>query len=321
MIERKRDYKEQIQSLAGANQYKHNHRVIRDTSDFVRFDYGDVVILDETPYLIGSCEKEGRFGIDDQPKLWVKRAINLQTGEKIILKFVFEESFVSRVGDVSFKCFRSAKKEAHILGLVAGHPHFMQGFPVEDSVGNIVRVLKIIKGKPWFDLITPLSENHEEYYFNHLKGQLQILMDLTKAISILHDNGEKHGDIRRDHILFDRESGLFRWIDFDYDYQHHDNYFGYDLFGLGNLLIFLVGGRDITVRDLHRDYPDIFHRFDTNDANIMFPDRIANLAKIYPYILPSLNDLLLVFSPGAEEFFDNIHEFEQCLKEVHNELN
>ncbi len=34
-----------------------------------------------------------------------------------------------------------------------------------------------------------------------------------------------------------------------------------------------------------------------------------------------LNDLMLIFTQGAEEFFDNIREFEESLKEARNELN
>ena len=49
---------------------------------------------------------------------------------------------------------------------------------------------------------------------------------------IIVRQGEKHGDIRRDHIIIDRESGNYRWIDFDFNYRHRENIYGYDLFGI-----------------------------------------------------------------------------------------
>jgi hypothetical protein len=41
--------------------------------------------------------REGRFGIDDQPKYWVKKAVELETGELRILKLVFHEEFTTRM--------------------------------------------------------------------------------------------------------------------------------------------------------------------------------------------------------------------------------
>lgn len=316
-----KNYKEQILHWAGPGYFKHNYKIFTDTTDFCKFDYGDIVVLNGVPFLVGSNEREGRFGIDDQPKLWVKRAINLENGEKKILKFVFEETFVSQVGAIHFNCFRSAKKEARVLELVRGHPNFMQGSWVEDGVGNVVRILDIVKGKPWSDEILTLSCGHEQYYFDHFATALDSLIELTAAIALLHDHGEKHGDIRRDHILQNRQSGVCTWIDFDYDYQHRDNYFGYDLFGLGNLLIFLVGKGDIIFGELRQSHPEALPDLNRGDMNIMFPNRVANLQKIYPYIAHYLNKLLLVFAHDSEDYFDNTHEFLECLQEVRDELN
>ena len=63
-------------------------RIITDTTDFFRVDYGDVVVLGDDSYLIRHNAKEGRFGIDDDVKFWVKRAIDLKTGNPKILKLV-----------------------------------------------------------------------------------------------------------------------------------------------------------------------------------------------------------------------------------------
>ena len=62
---------------------------VKDTADFFRVDYDDVVILDGIPYFVRNNEREGRFGIDDEQKFWVKRARNLLDGEVKILKWVF----------------------------------------------------------------------------------------------------------------------------------------------------------------------------------------------------------------------------------------
>jgi len=43
------------------------------------------------------------------------------------------------------------------------------------------------------------------------------------------------------HILRDNETGGFRWIDFDFNYVHRESVFGYDLFGLGTILLYVSG--------------------------------------------------------------------------------
>ena len=47
-------------------------KIYKDTSDFFRVEYGNVVVLNEKPFLILHNAKEGRFGIDDDEKFWVK---------------------------------------------------------------------------------------------------------------------------------------------------------------------------------------------------------------------------------------------------------
>jgi hypothetical protein len=106
----------------------HRFKIYRDTSDFFRIEYGDIVVLNETPYLIRHNAKEGRFGLDDEVKFWVKRAIDLTTGETKIIKLVFYENFIARIGGIEFECFRSPRKEARILDLIGKHDNFMHGF-------------------------------------------------------------------------------------------------------------------------------------------------------------------------------------------------
>src|SRR5512147_249470 len=85
---------------------------VKDTADFFRVDYDDVVYLKETPYLVRNNEREGRFGLEDEQKFWVKRARNLLTGDVKILKWVFRERFDAKIGNLVFECVRSPRKEA-----------------------------------------------------------------------------------------------------------------------------------------------------------------------------------------------------------------
>ena len=275
-----------------------------DTTDFFRVDYGDVVVLGDAPYLIRHNAKEGRFGIDDDVKFWVKRAIDLKTGKPKILKLVFYEKFTSHIGDIAFDCFRSPKKEARILDLVASHKNFMHGHWVTDQAGNLIRVIDFIEGKTIHDHILSMALDHRSYFYDHLPAIINNFIECIEAIHFLHEHGEKHGDIRRDHILIDRHSWRYRWIDFDFNYRHRENVYGYDLFGIGNVLIFLVGMGDVLLWELKKQGNPALDRLVENDLNIVFNHRVANLKKIYPYIPESLNRILMHFSKGANWFYE-----------------
>lgn len=291
-------------------------RVHEDTTDFFGVEYDDVVVLDGSPYLVRHNAKEQRFGLEDEVKFWVKRAVDLRTGELKILKLVFYEKFLSHVGDLEFECYRSPRKEARILDLVAGHPGFMQGHAVEDTEGNLIRVLDFIRGRPLSKLITGLDLDHETYFHERLPGVLRRFKEAVEGILFLHENREKHGDIRRDHILVGREDGRYRWIDFDYNYRHRENIYGYDLFGLGNILAFLVGGGDVIVRDLAARNPEVLDRLSEEDLNLVFRNRVVNLRKVYPYIPEALNRVLLYFSRGTHVFYEHTSQLVSDLGEV-----
>lgn len=295
-------------------------RIITDTSDFFRVDYDDVVILDNHPYFIRNYEREGRFGIDEEPKFWVRKAIDLADGRTKIIKMVFHEQFKARVGDITFDCIRSPKKEAIILDMVRGHPNFMQGFSVSDSSGNIIRIIDYIKGRTLADHVLGLGKDHEEYLSIHFPSVLDEYIDLVKAIKFLHERREKHGDIRRDHIIKEKETGICRWIDFDFNYLHKENMFGYDLFGLGNILVYLTGCGDVTVQRLKEDDSPAFHRLSADDMNIIFNNRVVNLKKVYPCIPDGLNIILLHFSTGANTFYDNTDQLLADLQEVRDKI-
>jgi hypothetical protein len=289
-------------------------RVHTDTTDFFDLEYGDVMLLDNHPYLIRNSAREGRFGIDDEVKHWVKRAIDLTKGQMCIVKLVFYEKFMAAVGGIQFECFRSPRKEARILELVKDHPNFMHGIAAADEKGNTVRVLEYISGKTLSKAIVDIEQDHETYFFQILPGILKDYLECLEAIAFLHDHGEKHGDIRRDHILIDKQTGRFRWIDFDYNFRHRENIYGYDLFGLGNVLIYIIGKGDVLLQDLKKADPATFSHLSDADLNIVFHNRVANLKKIYPYIPDSLNRVLLHFSNGTHWFYEHTGQMTEDLK-------
>ena len=232
------------------------------------------------------------------------------------MKLVFYEKFMSHIGDIEFECFRSPRKEARILDLVAGQRNFMHGFAMPDEKGNIVRVLDFIKGKTLAAHVGNMGMPHDVYFHEHFPEVLRAFVECVQAIRFLHENGERHGDIRRDHILIDRESGDYRWIDFDYNYRHRENIYGYDLFGLGNILVFLAGKGDVLVPDLRKAEHPCLDVLDESDLNIVFKHRVVNLRKVYPYIPEPLNRVLLHFSRGANRFYEHTRELLDDLSEV-----
>jgi len=268
---------------------------------------------DSKPYLIHHNAKEGRFGLDDEVKFWVKRAIDLKTGSLKILKLVFYETFKTRIGGIEFECFRSPKKEARILDVIAGHKNFMRGCSIKDKEGNIVRVLDYIFGKSLHAYIESLQMNHHTYFYNFFPGILCNFIKCIEAIRFLRQHAEKQGDIRRDHILIDSDSGRYRWIDFNY--RHRENIYGYDLFGLGNVLVFLVGMGDVLLPDLKKQDHPALDGLREEDLNIVFNNRVANLKKIYPYIPESLNRVLMHFSKGANWFYETTTQLLNDLRE------
>ncbi len=290
--------------------------VVEDTTEFFQIDYNAVVVLGGTPYLMRNYEREGRFGLDDEPKYWVRRAIDLTTGATKVIKLVFEERIETRLGAMTIECVRSAAKEAAILELVGDHPSFMHGHSVVDAAGNVVRVIDYIPGPRLDRVVERLAKDHERYYFTELAPLLDRYRDICRAIQFLHNRGFRHGDIRRDHVIHDRDTGRWRWIDFDYDYSSGANPFGYDLFGLGNILIFLVGGGDVTRHGLAAAGSPALARLAPEDMNIVLGHRVANLERVYPYIDPALARVLRHFSAGANLFYETTDALLEELEEV-----
>jgi len=295
-------------------------RLLTDTTDYFRVEYNDIIAVEDTHYLITGYEREGRAGLED-PKYWVKKAIELDTGRRVIMKLSFYENFVSRIGNQEIIFFRSPQKEARVLRQARDNPHFMHGVSVRDSVGNLLRIVDRIPGPTLGGYLHKFSENHKTFFEENLSDVLRRLIKAYRAMGFLHSLREVHGDIRRDHIIVDSRDGLFKWIDFDYNYRHGESIFGIDLFEMGCLLTTVVARGFPALYDLVHKYPDIRDRLELDDMNILYKNRVANLKKIYPYIPDRLNLILLRFSAGAEIFYDTTEELVSDMEEALEDLS
>ena len=284
-----------------------NMRVVRDTTNFIHLEYGDVLLLESGAYLIKGHEREGRFGLDDEIKYWVKKAVDVQTGQRKVIKLVFFERFTISLANITYECFRSPKKEARILNLVHGNPNFMQGISCEDENNNNVRIIDFVYGTNLSDYVEEINHNHEQYFNEDLPGLLDLFIPALSGLSFLHKNHEKHGDVRRDHLICSREGPLV-WIDFDYNYRHGEHIAGLDMAGVGNILTYLVGGADHTVLKLKKERPEALSGFTPADFNVVMSNRVVNLKKLFPYIPDRLNNILLHFSAGTPVFYDTVEE-------------
>jgi len=298
------------------------NRIFTDTTDFFSIDCGDKILVGGKQYLVTGYERERRFGVVD-PKFWVKRAVDTDTGEKKIIKLSFSESFDTFLGDMKIRCFRNPDKEGRILELVRDHPRFMHGESHRDAKNNNIRVLDIVRGSNFFFYIDSLNMRHEVYFHTLLPDILRKLMKTFEAICFLHVNGFRHGDIRNDHIIIEHATGNYVWIDFDYDYHAPENPFCLDVFGLGNILVRAVGKGFHSLYMIDGDrktYGDLMDRVVPEDFSIMDKWRFVNLRKLYPHIPKMLNDILMHFSKGAEVCYESADEItgdlNRCLHSV-----
>ncbi len=286
-------------------------KVYRDTSNFSTIDYSDIILVDQRYFLVTGHTVEGRFGVDDQIKQWVPKVVDLVSGKSHILKLVFHETFDIEVGGFAVRCYRSPEKEARILEYTKGNPRFMQGYSVEDEAGNLVRILDVIRGRQLDKHVYRFVCSHEEYYHLHLPGLLQEFLCCAKAIAMLHANGFRHGDVRRDHILFEYESKQLRWIDFDYDFYLPERPFILDLHELAGVLVFLLGKGDHTPQSVYNDPllgKQVVSTLNTGDLSLINRNRIVNLRKLYPYISQEFNDILRRFGQESTVWYSSVEE-------------
>jgi hypothetical protein len=292
------------------------HRILEDTTDFYDVDYGDVLLLKNRGYLVKGTESEKKFGLEGEPKPWVKSCVDLITGERKIVKLTFFEEFSCRIEGLKYTCLRNPEKEAKILRKIQGNPNFMQGFNVIDAEGNNVRILDKIKGVSLDNHIRGISLEHEQYYREKLPELLEKLIVAYHAMADLHEMGEIHGDITPDHIYVEKESGRFVWIDFDYDYMEDDDVISHDIFEMGTLLAFVIGKDYLSLSEINNRYPDCFEKLTPKDMQSVFPNQLANLRIVHPHISQELNNIMLRFSKGANENYTDAHDLASDLSKA-----
>ena len=293
--------------------------VTGDTTQFMSISRGHVLTLGGRHYYIEGEMREGRFGLDDDPKYWVKKSLELETGERKVLKLVFHEEFKIRIGLLAIRCRRDAVKEADVLAGVRGDERFMQGTTVPDDRGNPVRIIEFIRGKSLYRLLRDLSLDHRIYFETRFPEFLAKLTGCIQAIAELHARGLHHGDIRTDHVFVERDTERFRWIDFDLCQDVSD----FDVWSLGNVLLYTVGMGEHTFHDVSKGRNGLRidgGRLSENDASAFFSHRVINLRKIFPYIPEDLNDVLMHFSYGTEDFYESVNEILADLRPVARRL-
>jgi hypothetical protein len=283
---------------------------IVDTSDFFSIDSGDELLVGDRIYRITGFERERRFGSED-PKFWVKRAIDTGTGERKIIKLAFFEKFETILGGVSILCYRDPDKESKILALTRGNPFFMQGETFKDTKNNNIRVLDIVRGQNFYVMLEQFRMDHQEYFYTLFPSIFKNIIRSFEALRLLHVNGFRHGDVRNDHMIVESATGNYVWIDFDYDFSTPENPYSLDLFGLGNIMLYAVGMGFHELNMIIDDplkYAGLAERIDANDFSIMYKSRLMNLQKLFPYIPGSLNNILCHFTKGANIFYEHIDE-------------
>ncbi|RPJ81613.1 MAG: protein kinase [Deltaproteobacteria bacterium] len=298
-------------------------RVFTDTSDIFAIDYGDIIQVGGKQFIVKGHEREERFGLDE-PKFWVKKAVDLETDERKIIKLSFFETFETNIGEIRIQCFRHPEKEGAVLNLVKDHPYFMHGTSYHDEKGNNVRVLDIVQGKNLFVYVSSLEMDHEQYFYELLPGILKSLIPAFHALQFLHMNGFKHGDVRNDHIIMEQGTGNYVWIDFDYDYELVENPFSLDIMGVGNILLYTIGKGFHNLNQKDKGeliYKELQEDAKPEDFSILHKWRFMNLKKLYPYIPNDLNNILSHFTAGAEIFYESVNEIIEDLNEcIHSKL-
>jgi hypothetical protein len=299
-------------------------RIHEDTTQFMSIDAGDVLDLEGGYYLVRGDETEPRFGLEGDPKYWVKKAVDLSDGSSKIIKLVFHESFNIHVGEQLVKCFRSPQKEGRILEKVKADPYFMQGITVHDTANNTIRIIDRIQGINFYDYICGIKADHQMYLQERFCGILRSIIGCFWAMERLHGMGELHGDIRTDHIFVEQDTGLYRWIDFDYTYEWSENPFGMDLLALGNILLYAFGKGFYHTKDLAARGSEgraVLSSLTHDDLSLFSGHRVVNLEKIFPYIPECLNFVLLHFAQGAEITYESmlelIGDLEMCMRELY----
>jgi hypothetical protein len=306
--------KERVRLLTGRELPEHP-QIVEEASDYMAIQAGHVLRLEGNDYLVTGEATEGRFGIDEQRKFWVKYVLDLTTGHRMVAKLVFHEQFTSRFGPFLIRSTRNPYKEAAFLEAVRGNPSFMQGWPVRDKAGNLIRVIELLPGRSLYHYIMDLEIDHRTYFDYHLKGLMRRLLQAFETLAWYLSQGWQHGDIRTDHLIMDPKNDRYVWIDFDFEVSHSD----FDIWSLGNVLCFVLGKGSHMVHEIKRNpenYPGAFQGFELTPDDLMLSgqNRVANLIKLFPYIPAQLNRIVMNFSTETDFFYDSAQSLVDDIK-------
>ncbi len=160
------------------------------------------------------------------------------------------------------------------------------------------------------------------YFHERAPMLLWRLLPCLEGLRFMHEQGERHGDVRPDHVIIDAQTGLFRWIDFDFDFAHREAPFALDILGVGNIIAMVVGKGTMDAHRLERDpaLNGALMRLSADDLSVVERGQLMNLRKAYPYIPGRLNRVLLHFSSGAEIFYETISEVIEDLGDAVSQL-
>ncbi len=287
--------------------------VLQDTTEVMDIHRGHVLLLERRLYAVLGHAYESRFGIADQPKYWVLRCLDLDSGVPIIVKTVFHEEFIVRIGPLRIRCYRSPAKESRVLDLVRGDERFMQGRTIRDGAGNEIRLLDFIPGPTLFRHVREREEPHQEYVAGEMRRLLAMVLRSARAIADLHALGQCHGDIRNDHLILERGGDRLRWIDFDLKQDFSD----FDVWSIGNVLAYVVGQGIQSFHQVLRSprFPAaVKQELCAADASAFYEYRIINLRKLFPWVPARLNEVLMRFSAGTDVYYQRMDELADDLE-------
>ena len=205
-------------------------------------------------------------------------------------------------------------KEGKLLDVVRGDARFMQGWTAEDEHGNPVRVIDFIRGRSLYSYLMDLQMDHHAYFHTLFPAILGRLVGAFEAIAMIHERGYHHGDIRNDHILIDPKTDGLCWIDYDLSQDVPD----YDTWSLGNVLVYVVGKGEHTFHDVATGQLPLppGASLTRRDASAFVKYRVMNLAKLFPWIPPELNDILMRFSYETERSYQTVRALLDDLRPV-----
>ena len=138
-------------------------------------------------------------------------------------------------------------------------------------------------------------------------------------MEFVSEHNMHHGDIRNDHIFIEAETGVCKWIDFDYSVTHAD----YDFWSLGNLIIFTAAGGLLLHKDISQNpdrYPRLTSPISAGDCSLYHKYRVANVRKVYPYISKKINHICMRHAIDHiaiyEDYPSLIHDLEEAYEEI-----